>query len=249
MLFLATMKTLFVCGIPRGGTTGLAQHLNEHPEILIGIERYKGVNAGQITPGHFAKARLLDFRPGETRHEERNRHLVDAKDFERLAWVGDKRPRYALHLDALHRNVPSARFVAIYRPLQGVAVSFEARKANPADDWDIGYREAVEWFNLTLRRLRHFAKRVPEASLLLLDYRAFYSDPASHAPALGQFLGVPFGEEVLEGWRRISEERTELLSERAPRDRLTDDQQAYLAEHKDRRLERWAIRRAEEQRS
>jgi len=72
---------LFVCGVPRSGTTALARCLNRHPRVVLGIERYRhallnssseadyqqelaavGVN---YYCGLFDKGRFFDFRPSD----------------------------------------------------------------------------------------------------------------------------------------------------------------------------------------
>ena len=237
------MKILFVCGIPRSGTTALASYLNVHPGILISIERYRGVPRRHITPQLFERERLLDMRPEETRHAERNTGLIASKDFTRLRWIGDKLPAYAHRTKVLQQNIPDTRFIAIYRPLPEVAASFEARKAAPKDTWPHGYKEACERWNRTLRDLRRFARHNPD-TLLMLENRAFFSEPELHIQALERFLGVPFERQILLQWERLRDQHIKTLANRTTRSPLTDDQMRYLEAHKDAQAERWILGKA-----
>ncbi|MGY2701665.1 sulfotransferase [Nocardioides sp. HB32] len=47
---MTTPRLLFLVGLARSGTTALLHVLNAHPEVVIGMERYKRVVSGGCRP-------------------------------------------------------------------------------------------------------------------------------------------------------------------------------------------------------
>ena len=136
------MRPLFVSGCERSGTTAFADYLNEHPQILVLRERYR-FHPEEITPDLFGFDRILDFT--EADRDERRKidnwyknltaRMLAAKDPSALAWMGDKDPFYLENLEELRRNNPGARFIILYRPVEEVAESWQARSTDPGDIW------------------------------------------------------------------------------------------------------------------
>lgn len=155
------MNILFVAGPGRSGTTAFAQYLNQHPGILVCRERYKFVPK-KITPEHFAFERILDFREGET-NQPREYHaaLLGKKDAGKVEWIGDKTPGYVKSFKALLKNNPGARFVVMYRPVEEVAESYDARSKSPDDPWlggTNGFELGVREWNAAMKKTCNFVE-------------------------------------------------------------------------------------------
>ena len=128
------MQVFFVCGAPKSGTTWLQRVLDAHPEVICSgeghfIQRFT-IPLATVVREYNDYSRLVADRVYEgTPYYE----PVDQQDFDRVArtfimdrlifrkpgpgvcWVGDKTPRYALHLRQLHRIFPECRFINIVR--------------------------------------------------------------------------------------------------------------------------------------
>lgn len=160
------MKYLFVGGPPRSGTTALANFLNLHPGIAIGIERYKYLYAkkelqSQVGPNLFTPERFFAFNPAES-----NVRTVAYKNFSdienkyrNVTWRGDKLPNILRHYQKLHRAFPAAHYIVIFRDIHRVCSSWNVRAMNEGGAWprENDYRVAVPTVNklaelaLTLR--------------------------------------------------------------------------------------------------
>jgi sulfotransferase family protein len=241
------MRPLFVAGCPRSGTTALTEYLNQHEELLVCIERYKYAPPPQeLTPNLFTFDRILDYREGETNTpKERHEKLLARKDPAKLKWIGDKRGMYFKWFEQLAENNPGARFIVIHRPVEEVAESFEARKKNPKDHWWADSREAVDRWNLALRRTREFVES-GRGPVLILHYHDFVYRNETCVPLLSRFLGIEFEESMLEAWRKRSKR---FEAKRRPKEPLSDEQIAFIQENKDREAEKWLLNRLEEQRA
>ncbi len=174
------MNVAFVCGCPRSGTTALAAILNEHPQLCIGVERYKHIAMGprgaQFLPDLFTPERFVDIRPEDTNIVGHNRRLK--KKFEskyEIKVIGEKTPRLYTRLPFLKANFPDAKLIFIFRDPYEVALSWERRAENTADNWPAanGRNQAVvEW----VKSIDIVAKALPEwpDAVTIIDYARFF---------------------------------------------------------------------------
>lgn len=246
-------KLLFVGGPPRSGTTALTEYLNQHPGVLICMERYKWVPPHEMRPELFTFERILDYRMSslgdrEETNTPREHHveLLKGKDPERLEWIGDKTPAYVEILTRLSENNPGASFIVTYRPLEEVAGSFEARSQDPDDPWRLGgFEDGVGRWNAAMRSTRDFVESARNLNVLILDYRDFFYDNRSVVPLLSRFLGVEIDEETREAWEQMTHD---FEAGRRPKEPLNERQRAYIEAEKDAGAERWILDRIRRQR-
>jgi hypothetical protein len=135
---------LFVTACSRSGTTALVRLLNQHAGVGIGMERFKFLyskHAETDLSRLFEPARFFDFRPGDTNLlpdvDARWRKHYDAIAAKHragtLSVIGDKALATPGIVRALTATFPRARWIFIFRDLEGVASSFVGRADNPAD--------------------------------------------------------------------------------------------------------------------
>lgn len=241
-------RPLFVAGCQRSGTTAFAEYLNRHPEVLVCLERYGRIPAEEVNPDLFTFERILDYGKEETtRPRGYYEKLLGGKDPERLRWVGDKYPGYARWLRRLDANNPGARFIVLYRPVEEVAESWEARSRNPEDPWlggKDGFELGVKTWNNIQNRTRKFIEGGLGERILLVSYRDFFYRNEACVPLISAFLGIEFDARVREDWRRMSEA---FERERRPKEPLTTEQEEYVRLHKDREAGAWIEARIERQ--
>lgn len=242
-------RPLFVSGCERSGTTAFADYLNRHPEILVLRERYR-FHPGGITPDLFDFDRILDFT--EADRDERRKiddwyknltaGMIADKDPAELAWIGDKDPFYLEDLEDLHRNNPGARFIILYRPVEEVAESWQARSNDPEDVWPgrKDFEEGVKGWNWALRRIREFIEGALEPEVLLLDYHDFFYRNGLCVKLISDFLELEFDESVRSAWEALS---LEFESNRRQKASLSKDQAAFIEENKDNEAEAWILAR------
>ncbi|WP_243059002.1 sulfotransferase [Nocardioides sp. SR21] len=248
----SSQRLLFLAGLARSGTTALLHVLNAHPEVAIGMERYKRLLNGQIDllrPELFDQERFFDFSDGLTNQdpEEAARWGVDyaaiEKKYAAATYVGDKMT--TIRFGAVHERLPEARFVFIVRDIDQVASSWDRRAQ---DDTDVNWpersdaRASVERWNRSLRRIRRAARQYPELTTVV-EYARFFGDPeATSLRAVLDSLGLPWTLEVADEFARVHNEYVDSV---AGRDRqLSDDVRAFVDELADRGLWRQVNRLA-----
>lgn len=242
------MRPLFVAGCQRSGTTAFIRYLNLHPEILVCRERYKYIPR-RVTFGHFSFERIRAYSPDETNvPEEQFVELLVSKDPEKLKWIGDKNPDYYKHFDGLLNRNPGARFIVLYRPLEEVAESFEARAKDPEDHWPAryDYEMSVKLWNLALNNTREFIEGGNGYRVLVLDYHAFFRMDEDTITSLSHFLELEFDEATLDSWRHLS---SDFDSGRRRKEILDEEQRSFIQQNKDRAAKEWVLKRIERQHS
>ena len=232
-----------MAGLARSGTTALLHVLNAHPEVVVGMERYKRVFSGgidRLSPELFTRDRFFDFSDGETNQdpEEAARWGVDyaalEAKFDDATYVGDKMT--TVRFDAVHQRLPEARFVFIVRDIDQVASSWERRAQDAGDRWPerADAKASVERWNTSLRRIRRAVDQHPDLAMVV-DYARFFGDPhAGSLKAVLDFLGLPWEPGVAAEFDRVHRDYADDV---AGRDRtLSPELRAFVDELADRRL-------------
>ncbi len=240
------MKPLFVAGCQRSGTTAFAEYLNQHPEVLVCRERYKYVPT-EVTIDHLSFDRILDYREGETNvPREYHVELLEKKDSGRLRWIGDKNPGYFRHYESLREYNPGARFIVLYRPVEEVAESFEARARDEGDLWPghLDFEKGVQRWNLALEMTRDFIESGLNPNVLIISYHDFFYRNEVCIPLISRFLDVDIDESVREAWKEMSRQ---FEGERRRKEPLGRKQAAFVEKNKDHVAEAWILDRIERQ--
>jgi sulfotransferase family protein len=247
------LRLLFIGGPPRSGTSALTDYLNQHPEVLICMERYKWVPPHEVRPKLFTFKRVLDYklnsrgdRPETNTPWERHVELLASKDPERLTWMGDKTPAYVEHLYRLSENNPGASFILTYRPLEEVAESFEARAKDSEAPWLLGgFETGVEQWNAAMKFTCNFVKSALNLNVLILSYHEFFYDNQAVVPLLSRFLDIEIDQSMQEAWTRMSHA---FETRRRTKEPLSEEKRAYIEARKDEAAERWVLNRIRKQR-
>jgi len=208
---------LFVCGVPRSGTTALTRLLNGHSKIGIGIERYRfRAMKHKDCPYQielFEKKRFFNYRPEDGAVDVWQKYSGDyeelASKWKHLAWTGDKVPRLYLAADNLLRDIPDARLIFILRDVFSVAASWQGRADDTADlSWPVsnGWSAAVEEWNRGVEIAANLIRNYPDR-VVLVDYQDIFSEDLVTLRRLFGSLGLRSPRKLPELYQRLLTER------------------------------------------
>jgi hypothetical protein len=233
---------LFLAGLGRSGTTALLEVVAAHPQVALGVERYKRLyphDDQPITADLFTRRRFFDFSDGltnltpEQTPEWAPHYAAMRAKWDDARYVGDK--MVAIRAQHVWETLPGARFVCIVRDVEPVAASWQARADNPEDrGWaaDAGARQAVAAWNRSLRRVRRAVRQRPDHAAVV-EYDRFFGDAAG--TSLGRvldWLGLDRPAAVDAAFARVHREYVDTV---APKQRtLAPDVLAFLDEHAER---------------
>ncbi len=134
----------------------------------------------------------------------------------------------------------------MYRPVEEVAKSFEARAKDPQDKWpsENDFKLGVRNWNRALGETREFLQGGPDRKVLIVDYHDFFRGDEACISTISEFLGLEFDESVRRAWRGMSvSRRNRPLRRKRRREPLSEEQKVYIRENKDYTAETWALDR------
>ncbi|GJM10540.1 MAG: hypothetical protein DHS20C11_28160 [Lysobacteraceae bacterium] len=228
---------LFVTGCPRSGTTALARLLNFHPQIAIGLERYKRY----VAWGHRWKIRPRLFEPSaflQVRHQQTNllpqsspvannwyARLQTKLDAGQVQWVGDKVPNYYTIWRLLVRRFPHIRVLFILRDPVDVASSWQRRARNPKDRWPShnDFSKTASEYNAMLRAILAMQQHASD-KLLVVDYAHVFSEQRTLA-ALLQQIKLELTPNMAKKARDLNQHYSNAPNKTNSQNALTTDQQ------------------------
>lgn len=199
---------LFIGGVARSGTSALCEMLNCHPEIALGMERYKNLAAtGELflrAESLFVKEKFFHFESCETnvpmvggKYDDLYRDME--RKFQKVTYVGDKVPSYYKHVDRLMNSFPGAKILIIWRPLADVAMSWE-RRSKDTSSWPSanGIEAAAKEWSVAVDTIIQ-AREKYRGSLVLLDYEEVFKAGNPIPKRLINWLGLEMTEDYRKG--------------------------------------------------
>ena len=230
-------RHLFVCGTARSGTTALARLLNTHPEIAMGIERYKNILLRGQDPSFdyanlFTKERFFSYEPIDSNVDVSKVYTTEMnrarKKFDTATYIGDKVPGLYKRLGFLHREYPNCVVVYIVRDPLYVATSWQARASDEKDSWKQtqGYVEAIEEWNRSLQTVLKARKRFGD-NLIFVSYERMFFD--RRTPTLRELMT----HLNLTGPNKMGTRFLEQSSKRPPRHTIAPQVRQHVQSHAD----------------
>ena len=192
---------LIVTGVARSGTTALAELLNSHEMVCIGIERFKFqyLLANNYDRGLFTQDRYFDFRDDDTNLRPAVRpHWQHVYDQIENKWadaqiIGDKVPDLIPVLTDFLQANPDFKSIVLLRNLKDTALSWQKRANKSSDRWPAGkgFGEACKSWSEQMKILHDIYRRKAHRSrILLLDYDEMYANPQHTERAVLTYLDL-----------------------------------------------------------
>ncbi|WP_417207635.1 tetratricopeptide repeat-containing sulfotransferase family protein [Antarctobacter sp.] len=198
---LRGVAPVFICGLPRSGTTLMEQMLSRHPAVQAGGEMLAVQRAFQVNPR--LRAVLEERAPdSELTDDDFTRLGEDYQSYLhgeglRSPRVTDKMPGNQLYIGLLALALPEAKFLIMRRhPLDGLVSNylqnFGQNQPVSADLEDL----AESWRQFDLNA-KHWTSLLPDR-VQEVSYEALVADPEGQARAVLDFLGLDWHGDVLD---------------------------------------------------
>jgi chaperonin cofactor prefoldin len=134
----------------------------------------------------------------------------------------------------------------LYRPVEEVAESFEARARDAGDLWPghLNFEKGVQRWNLALERTRDFIENGASSKTLVVRYHDFFYRNEACIPLISRFLGIDIDESVRKAWKEMS---LRFENERRPKEPIGRRQASFIRKNKDHAAEEWILDRIDRQ--
>ena len=181
---------VFIVGVPRSGTTVLAELLSRHAQVC---------NRGELGWLQRLATQLADAprerrEPFERAAAAYAAHLL--QDDSDAGWFIDKQPLNLLHVDLIMALWPNARIVHCRRGPRDVALSLWSQSFHDrAHEYACDFADIAAVLRGGEELMRHWAQRFPD-SIRTVDYEDLVSDPQRLIADLRRWLGLPAADAV-----------------------------------------------------
>lgn len=176
---------LFIVGVPRSGTTLLAERLARHPAVRNrGELGLIGELARQLQ--HAPRDRAAAFEPAANHYAAQLR-----QDDAPARWYIDKQPLNLLHLDLILALWPGARILYCERNARDTALSLWSQSFHdPAHDYACDLDDIAAVIHGCRRLMGHWQRRFGDA-IRTVRYETLVEDPDACLAGLAEWLGLP----------------------------------------------------------
>jgi len=181
----ADWTPVFIVGLPRSGTTLLADRLARHPDVC---------QRGEL-PWLSAVAEQVINGNGEYRERLQRAAATYAaqllQDDSSAHWMLDKQPHNFMHVDLILALFPNARFLYCRRHARDNALSLWMQSFQAgAQDFAYDFTDIAALIQGSRRLMNHWLTRYPDA-IRIVQYEHLVSDPASLLRGVADWLGLP----------------------------------------------------------
>lgn len=178
---------VFIVGVPRSGTTLLAEQLAQHPGVCNrGELGWLDLIARQLET---APRTPVAFEQAAARYAAQLR-----QDDGDATWFIDKQPLNLLHVDLVLALWPHAKIVHCQRNARDTALSLWMQSfSDPAHDYACDMADIALVIRQCRRLMAHWQQRFPHA-IQTLRYEALAAQPEAAMGPLIEWLGLPTRE-------------------------------------------------------
>lgn len=183
----ADWTPVFIVGVPRSGTTLLAELIARHPQVC---------NRGELGWLQTVAQRLSLIPPGRREPYEEAAALYAAQlrqDDSDAHWFIDKQPLNLLHVDLIMALWPNARIIHCQRDARDTALSLWSQSFHDqAHDYAYDFNDIAAVIQGSRRLMSHWGERYP-ASIRTVNYETLVRAPDESVTSLMEWLGLPAG--------------------------------------------------------
>ncbi|MEM9262943.1 MAG: sulfotransferase [Pseudomonadota bacterium] len=199
----ASLKPIFIVGLPRSGTTLTEQILSAHPECFGAGELATLTDLATGVPDRLGR----DDPPWPDCAEDLTKDHVDQIGADYVSYINaragegcrcviDKQPLNFWHLGMIAMALPNARVIHCTRDIRDNGFSIFAQNFNPQQRWATDLSDIACYWQGYQRLMNHW-KTVTNLKIFDSAYEELVSDTEHRSRDLLSFLSLEWDEKVL----------------------------------------------------
>jgi tetratricopeptide (TPR) repeat protein len=190
---LVSERAVFVCGMPRSGTTLAEQILASHSQVHGAGEVLYWQFAADAEYGAPPEQRAATISALSRRYLEQLARLPVA-----AARVIDKLPSNFKNLGLIHAALPQARFIHLERHPLDTCLSIYFQGFTAAHAYASNLGDLAHYYREYRRLMDHWRRTLPPQSLLEVRYEALVEEPETWSRRMVEHIGLAWEPRCLE---------------------------------------------------
>ena len=197
-------KSLFICGMPRAGTTLIEQILASHSDINAGDELFYLAEASQeVLRSNTAEKSQKPFpfwAPALTQSQWRNighRYIQKCQPLAQGKYLTDKMPLNYKALGIIAKALPKAKVIYCQRNKQDTIWGCYQQILGQGNTFSFDLDDLAVQFDAHRSLMNHWLTALEEM-IFVLDYPQLIEQPEVTVKQLCEFIGIEFQTEMLD---------------------------------------------------
>lgn len=184
---------IFICGLPRSGTTLTEQIISSHSEVSAGDELFELAQATQNILQQVQPKQAFPFLANELTKQHWQKigeeYLTLTQHVNTKRYFTDKMPLNYKAIGLIHMALPSAKIVYCQRPPMDLLLGAYKQILSSGNHYSYDLDELTDMIIAQHYLMQHWFKVLPE-KIFILDYKKLVTDQEATTRDLLNFLGL-----------------------------------------------------------
>jgi tetratricopeptide (TPR) repeat protein len=192
---------IFICGLPRSGTTLTEQILSSHSQVVAGDELFELAQATQDILQSVKPNKAFPYWADELSPQDwRNigeRYIKLTKHINKSDYFTDKMPLNYKAIGLIRLALPEAKIIYCQRPPMDLLVGAYKQVFEQGHKYSYDLDQLASMIIAQHKLMMHWRAIFPE-NIFTLDYRALILDQKKTTQTLLQFLNLPWQDDCID---------------------------------------------------
>ena len=192
---------IFICGLPRSGTTLVEQIISAHIEVAAGDELYELAQATQNALQDIQPKKTFPYWADELSAKQwldiGNRYLYLTEHINTSRYFTDKMPLNYKALGLIAQALPQAKIVYCNRPPMDLLLGAFKQILSSGNKYSYSLDELTDMIIAQHNLMQHWQEVLPN-KIFKLNYEALINEQLQTTSSLLSFLGLDFQQACLD---------------------------------------------------
>ncbi|NMP30276.1 hypothetical protein HII17_01775 [Thalassotalea sp. M1531] len=198
-------KAIFICGLPRSGTTLVEQIIASHPQVNAGDELLYLAQASQaILQNHNLQSPFPNWVKqlnNKHWHEIGEHYLQACQPLANGNYLTDKMPLNYKAIGIIHQALPKAKIIYVRRNKEDVIWGCYKQILGQGNSFANSLSDLEQFYSAHSQLMDHWLKHLKD-KVLVVDYENLVSTPEVVTQSICEFLSLDYQQSMLEFYKK-----------------------------------------------